>query len=60
MYLKRDGKDYTIILAEVDDLVITSSDPKTLESLKQSFTDKWKITDWEPIKSFLGIRVSHL
>ena len=59
MYLKRDGKDYTIILAEVDDLVITSSDPKTLESLKQSFTDKWKITDWEPIKSFLGIRVSY-
>ena len=58
IYLKSDGEHYTIILAEVDDLVITSLDPKTLKSLKQSYIDKWQITDWEPIKSFLGSRVT--
>ena len=59
IYLKRNDAQYTVILAEVDDLVITGSSVKDLDTLKKSFVDKWQITDWEPIKSFLGIRVNY-
>lgn len=47
-----------MILAEVDDLIITGTDEKEgITELQKSFVSQWKVKDWEPLSSFLGIRI---
>ena len=59
MYLRRREKGWMVVLAEVDDLVITGTDSAGFDELRHSFVDQWKVKDWEPINSFLGINMSY-
>ena len=59
IYLKREAENFTVILAEVDDLIVTGTDQSTIDKLRQHFVDKWKIKDWDTINSFLGINVNY-
>ena len=47
----------TVLVAEVDDLVITGTDEDKISEIKRDFTVRYKITAWEQICSFLGINM---
>ena len=53
-----DGK-FVLLVAEVDDLVITGSNEGKINSIKKDFTERYKITAWETISSFLGINIHY-
>ena len=58
VYVKHSDRGWLMILAEVDDLIITGTDEKEgITELQKSFVSQWKVKDWEPLSSFLGIRI---
>ena len=54
----QNGK-FVLLVAEVDDLVITGTDDDKIMEIKQDFTTRYKITAWESINSFLGINMNY-
>ena len=50
---------WVAVLAEVDDLLITGTDTDYITVMNTYFRDKWHVKDWEPINSFLGIRIMY-
>ena len=62
IYIQRDKTDsnkWSLILAEVDDLIITSSHTSCITDLHKTFVKQWKVKDWEIISSFLGINMRY-
>merc|ERR1712185_796695 len=49
---------FVLLVAEVDDLVITGSDEEKIQAVKRDFVSRYKITAWERIASFLGININ--
>ena len=50
---------FVLLVAEVDDLVITGSDEEKIQAVKRDFVSRYKITAWERIASFLGINIKY-
>ena len=48
---------FTIVLTEVDDLIITSTQTMGMDDIEKSFKDKWNVKDWGPLESYLGMRI---
>ena len=49
--------NFVLLVAEVDDLVITGTDEDKISEIKRDFTERYKITAWEQINSFLGVNM---
>jgi Reverse transcriptase (RNA-dependent DNA polymerase) len=58
LFVKRSNKGIIVILIYVDDLVITGSDMKGIEELKQHLNRKFDIKDLGNLKYFLGIEIA--
>ena len=57
MFTKKDGDHFTIIVAYVDDLLLTGSHLPTIQSVKQALDSAFTIKDLGELKYFLGIEV---
>ena len=58
MFTKKDGDHLTIIVAYVDDLLLTGSHLPTIQLVKQALDSAFTIKDLGELKYFLGIEVS--
>jgi Reverse transcriptase (RNA-dependent DNA polymerase)/Integrase core domain/gag-polypeptide of LTR copia-type/GAG-pre-integrase domain len=58
LFVKQSDKGIIVILIYVDDLVITGSDLRGLEELKQHLGRKFDIKDLGNLKYFLGIEIA--
>ena len=59
LFYKTSSRGYVLVACEVDDLVITGSDKQGVADLHDMLEKQYKITDWSPIKSFLGINMKY-
>ena len=59
MYHFHDDNGFVLLVTEVDDLLITGTNQAKIIQLHQALVDKWNVTDFGPIKSFLGIDVNY-
>ena len=59
LFYKLTARGYVLVACEVDDLVITGSDSEGMKELRSELTSKYKITEWGPISSFLGINMAY-
>ena len=50
---------FVIIATAVDDLIITGSDTDAIEKLRLALVEKWEITQWEKLESYLGMHVEY-
>ena len=55
----KESKLFVLLVAEVDDLVITGNHVDKIAEIKDEFTQRYKITAWEHINSFLGLRIDY-
>ncbi|XP_019104832.1 uncharacterized mitochondrial protein AtMg00810-like [Beta vulgaris subsp. vulgaris] len=58
MFTKQDGQHFTIIVAYVDDLLLTGSDLPIIQLIKQALDSAFTIKDLGELTYFLGIEVS--
>jgi hypothetical protein len=56
-YTKKVGSHLIILVLYVDDLILTSSDPKILTHVKSSLKKKFEMTDLDYLHYFLGLQV---
>ncbi|KAL9263327.1 Retrovirus-related Pol polyprotein from transposon RE1-like protein, partial [Drosera capensis] len=54
IFIKRDGKDITIISIYVDNIIITGSDLKRIQFLKEHLNSLFSIKDLDPWHYFFG------
>ena len=62
VYHYRDDDGWILLCTEVDDLVITGTNEKKIESIRQYWFKRFEKSgtkDWGPIKSFLGINIAY-
>ena len=62
LYHYRDDDGWILLCTEVDDLVITGTNEKKIESIRQYLFKRFEksgMKDWGPIKSFLGINIAY-
>ena len=62
LYHYRDDDGWILLCTEVDDLVITGTNDKKIESIRQYLFKRFEksgMKDWGPIKSFLGINIAY-
>jgi Reverse transcriptase (RNA-dependent DNA polymerase) len=57
LFTKNDGKNITIILVYVDDLIITENSEKEIRLIKAQLRENFDIKDLGYLKYFLGIEV---
>jgi hypothetical protein len=57
VYTKKVGSHLIILVLYVDDLIITSSDPKILTHVKTDLKKKFEMTDLGYLHYFLGLQV---
>jgi hypothetical protein len=57
VYTKKVGRHLIICVLYVDDLILTSSDPKLLIHVKSSFKNKFEMTDLGYLHYFLSLQV---
>ncbi|XP_057535495.1 uncharacterized mitochondrial protein AtMg00810-like [Amaranthus tricolor] len=57
MFTKRDGNDFTVIVAYVDDLLISGSNRFIISHIKSQLHQAFTIKDLGDLKFFLGIEV---
>lgn len=57
LYTKKQNGLLTVITLYVDDFFIFSNDPENTNSLKQSLSNEFKITDLGEAKQCLGVRI---
>ena len=57
VYTKKVGSYLIILFLYVDDLILTSSDPKLLNNVKTNLKNKFEITDLRFLHYFLGLQV---
>ena len=55
MYVKHDGTDIVIMVIQVDDIVVVSSNVSMLDEVKAMLSKKFKVKDQDLISRFLGI-----
>nr|XP_021861029.1 uncharacterized protein LOC110800052 [Spinacia oleracea] len=58
MFTRENGKDFTIVVAYVDDLLVTGSNILFIEEVKRTLDNKFTIKDLGELKYFLGIEVT--
>ena len=58
LFVKQSHKGIILILIYVDGLVITGSDQRGIEELKQHLSRKFDIKDLGNLKYFLGIEIA--
>lgn len=51
-------KSTTYILVNVDDLLITEDNPRTIAHIKETLHDKFRIKDLGTLRYFLGVEVA--
>jgi hypothetical protein len=57
VYTKKVGSHLIILVLYVDDLILTSSDPKLLIHVKTNLKNKFEMTDLGYLHYFLGLQV---
>jgi hypothetical protein len=57
VYTKKVGNHLIILVLYVDDLILTSSDPKLLTHVKSNLKKKFEMTDLGHLHYFLGLQV---
>ena len=57
VYTKKVGNNLIILVHYVDDITLTSSDPKILTHVKSSLMKKFEMTDFGHLHYFLGLQV---
>ena len=57
VYTKKVGSHLIILVLYVDDLILTSSDPKLLNHVKTNLKKKFEMTDLGYLHYFLGLQV---
>ena len=57
IYTKKVGKSFIILVIYVDDLILTSSDPKHINHVKSSLKNKFEMTDLGHLHYFLSLQV---
>ena len=55
MYVKQNGKDVTILLVWVDDIIVASTTRSMLEEVKTMLSQRFEMKDMGVISRFLGI-----
>ena len=55
IYKYCDAGGWVLIVAEVDDLVVTGTNTKKMAELQQLFQDKWRVEKRGDIHTFLGM-----
>ncbi|TXG48166.1 hypothetical protein EZV62_027460 [Acer yangbiense] len=58
LFTKSVGKVFIALLVYVDDIIIASNDKKTVDNLKRSLDNKFKLKDLGDLKYFLGLEVA--
>ena len=58
LFFKRDGDDITLHIVYVDDMIVTSSNPKEVEKLQSHLAKEFEMKDLGTLKYFLGIEFS--
>jgi hypothetical protein len=48
----------TLLLLYVDDMIITGDDPQYIAFVKARLSDQFLISDFSPLRYFLGIEIS--
>jgi hypothetical protein len=59
LYTHHDDDGFVLLVTEVDDLIITGTHTAKIASLRKHLEDKWKITDWDNVSSFMGIDIHY-
>lgn len=57
MYVKRVGNDIILLVIYVDDIIVTSSEEKTIEQIKNNIRKYFDITDLGHLHYYLGVEV---
>lgn len=55
LYRFVEGNRFVLLASEVDDLVITGNHDEQIEKLHLALKEKYGISEWGPVESFLGI-----
>lgn len=58
LFFKGNGSDYVALLVYVDDILITGSSTKEINSIKHKLSDKFKLKDLGKLGYFLGLEVA--
>lgn len=58
LFIKKQGKSFTILLIYVDDILITGNDPVSITNIKKFLHNKFRLKDLGNLKYFLGIDIS--
>ena len=59
LFTKKTKDGWLLVASEVDDLLVTGTDKAAIEQFRLALVDEYQITDWEPLKSFLGINIQY-
>jgi hypothetical protein len=59
LFTKTTANGWLLVASEVDDLLVTGTDKKAIEDFRVALVKEYSITDWEPLKSFLGINIQY-
>lgn len=58
LFIRKQGKSFTVLLIYVDDILITGNDPESISVLKKFLHNKFRLKDLGDLKYFLGIEIS--
>lgn len=58
LFVKENEEKVTALIVYVDDMVVTSDDPKEMSNLQTTLTTKFELKDLGHLKYFLGIEVA--
>lgn len=58
LFVKKEGDKFVYMLVYVDDLLITGSDNKLIQQLKETLMDQFSLKDLGPLRYFLGVEVA--
>ena len=59
LFSRKTNNGWVLVASEVDDLLITGTDQEAIDSFKAALVSEFKITDYEPVRSFLGINIDY-
>ena len=58
VFYRHQGSHITILVAYVDDIVITGDDVEEIKKLKERLGRAFEVKDLEPLRYFLGIKIA--
>ena len=59
LFSKKTDGGWVLVASEVDDLLITGTDQTAIDDFKSALVESFKITDYAPVNSFLGINIHY-